>query len=71
MLPPIAAALSRFLAGLRYPTLFKLCLLVAAVSWLWPFDPLPFVDEILSLLLLALLARWKQPKAEPLPKQIR
>lgn len=57
--------IAAYLERLRFPTLFKLTALVAAVSWLWPFDPLPFVDEMLSLLALAVLARWRRPDPPP------
>lgn len=61
---PVAALISRFVARLRYPTLFKLTLALAAISWLWPFDPIPFVDEIVTALALTLLARWKRDDGE-------
>lgn len=61
---PVTAVLTRFIDRLRFPTLFKITLALAAVSWLWPFDPIPFVDEILTALALALLARWKRPDSE-------
>lgn len=58
---PIAAVLTKFIDRLRFPTLFRLTLALAAISWLWPFDPIPFIDEIVTALALALLARWKRP----------
>lgn len=57
-------ALTGFAAELRFPTLFKLTVGLLLVSWLWPFDPLPFVDEILTALATLLLASWKKERQE-------
>lgn len=61
--------LADYAADLRFPTLFKITVLLALVSWLWPFDPIPFIDEILTALATVLLASWKrerQARQEPL-----
>jgi hypothetical protein len=47
---------------LRHPTLFKLTAAAFAVSVLWPFDPIPFIDEIVLGLGTLLLANWKSRK---------
>lgn len=52
---------------LRYPTLFKLTAAAFAVSVLWPFDPIPFIDEIVLGLGTLLLASWKQRKPDVSP----
>lgn len=59
------AALADYAAKLRFPTLFKITLLLAMVSWLWPFDPIPFIDEILTALATVLLASWKRERTQP------
>lgn len=51
--------LLRWAGKLRYPTLFKLTATLFAISLLWPFDPIPLVDEILLGLGTLLLANWK------------
>jgi len=57
----------------RFPTLFKLTAAAFAISLLWPFDPIPFIDEIalgLGTLVLASWKRRKQPEARaPLVQQ--
>lgn len=45
---------------LRYPTLFKFTAIAFAISMLWPFDPVPFIDELVLGLGTLLLANWKQ-----------
>lgn len=57
-------ALTAFAAELRFPTLFKLTLGLMLVSWLWPFDPIPFIDEILTALATLLLASWKKERQQ-------
>ncbi|MBB1089167.1 hypothetical protein H4F99_11810 [Lysobacter sp. SG-8] len=47
---------------LRHPTLFKLTAVAFAISVLWPFDPIPFIDEIVLGLGTLLLANWKDRK---------
>ena len=44
---------------LTYPTLFKFTAIAFAISILWPFDPIPFIDEIVLGLGTLLLANWK------------
>jgi lauroyl/myristoyl acyltransferase len=39
---------------LRHPTLFKLAAALFAISVLWPFDPIPLIDE----LVLGLATLW-------------
>nr|WP_225444662.1 DUF6116 family protein [Pseudomarimonas arenosa] len=53
---------------MRHPTLFKLMLGLMLLSWLWPFDPIPFIDEVLTLCATLWLAGWKK-KPTPLPNQ--
>ena len=55
-----------FARRLRYPTLFKVTAVLFAISVLWPFDPIPLIDEILLGLGTLLLANWKDRKA-PVP----
>ncbi|MCK7594780.1 DUF6116 family protein [Pseudomarimonas salicorniae] len=59
--------LGDYAADLRFPTLFKITLLLALVSWLWPFDPIPFIDEILTALATVLFASWKRERSEKNP----
>ena len=56
---PLLAPFLAFARRLRYPTLFKVTAALFAVSLLWPFDPIPLVDEILLGLGTLLLANWK------------
>lgn len=59
----IRSLVTRFAAGLRYPTLFKLVGLLFVVDFFMP-DLVPFVDEILlglGTLLLGALRLRKQP----------
>lgn len=44
---------------LRHPTLFKLTAAAFAISVLWPFDPIPFIDEIVLGLATIWLASRK------------
>ncbi len=70
MANPLLLPFLEWARGLRYPTLFKLTAVAFAISVLWPFDPLPFVDEIVLGLGTLLLANWKQRKAQqPLPER--
>lgn len=52
---------------LRHPTLFKLTAAAFAISVLWPFDPIPFIDEIVLGLGTLLLANWKSRGAANTP----
>ncbi len=45
---------------LRYPTLFKVTAIAFAISILWPFDPIPLIDELVLGLSTLLLANWKR-----------
>jgi hypothetical protein len=47
---------------LRHPTLFKLTAAAFAISVLWPFDPIPLIDElVLGLATLWLGSRRSSP----------
>lgn len=67
MANPLLLPLLNWARGLRYPALFKLTATAFAISVLWPFDPIPFIDEIVLGLGTLLLANWKSRKhgAEP------
>jgi hypothetical protein len=59
----IRSLVTRFAAGLRYPTLFKLVGLLFVIDFFLP-DLVPFVDEILlglGTLLLGSLRTRKRP----------
>lgn len=62
MANPLLLPLLNWARGLRFPTLFKLTAFAFAVSVLWPFDPVPFIDEIVLGLGTLLLANWKHRK---------
>lgn len=64
-MPMPLAWLRAFLGRLRSPTLFGLSVALFLLSWLWPFDPIPFVDEVLTLALTLLLANWKRGRKTP------
>lgn len=57
---PLTAPLVGFASKLRFPTLFKITLALMLVSWLWPFDPIPFIDEIVTALATLVLANWRR-----------
>lgn len=61
---PLVLPLLNWARGLRYPVLFKLTAIAFAISLLWPFDPVPFIDEIVLGLGTILLANWKR-RGEP------
>lgn len=61
---PLLAPLLAFARRLRYPTLFKVTIVLFVISLLVP-DPLPFIDEILLGLGTLLLANWKDRDAAP------
>lgn len=68
MASPLLLPLLGWARRLRYPTLFKVTAVAFAISVLWPFDPIPLVDEIVLGLGTLLLANWKNRKAPtPLP----
>jgi len=63
----IGGLVTRFAAGLRYPTLFGLVAALFVIDLLLP-DLVPFVDEILlalGTLLLGSLRRRRAPPLEP------
>lgn len=62
MASPLLLPLLNWARKLRYPTLFKLTAIAFAISVLWPFDPIPLIDEIVLGLGTLLLANWKQRK---------
>lgn len=66
MTHPLTGPLVGFASRLRFPTLFKVTVALMLVSWLWPFDPLPFLDEIATALAALVLATWKR-KDGPAP----
>jgi len=59
MANPLLLPLLAWARRLRYPTLFKFTAIAFAISVLWPFDPIPFIDEIVLGLGTLLLANWK------------
>ncbi|MGY1409099.1 MULTISPECIES: DUF6116 family protein [unclassified Luteimonas] len=63
MANPLLLPLLNWARGLRYPTLFKVTAFAFAISVLLPFDPIPFIDEIVLGLGTLLLANWKHRKA--------
>lgn len=63
MANPLLLPLFNWARKLRHPTLFKLTAAAFAISVLWPFDPIPFIDEIVLGLGTLLLASWKNRKA--------
>lgn len=64
MANPLLLPLLNWARKLRYPTLFKLTAFLFALSFLWPFDPIPFIDEIVLGLGTLLLANWKRRGSE-------
>jgi hypothetical protein len=67
MAHPLTGPLLGFASRLRFPTLFKITLTLMLVSWLWPFDPIPFIDEIVTALATLVLASWKLPSRDAEP----
>ena len=61
---PLTAPIVAFASRLRHPTLFKITVALMLVSWLWPFDPLPLVDEIATALAVLVLGSWKRVAPE-------
>jgi hypothetical protein len=61
----IGRIVTRFAAGLRYPTLFKLVSALFVVDLFMP-DLIPFLDEILLALGTLLLAALRKRRAAPL-----
>lgn len=64
MANPFLLPLLGWARKLRHPTLFKVTAIAFAISVLWPFDPIPFIDEIVLGLGTLLLANWKNRKAD-------
>ncbi len=65
---PLTGPALGFASRLRHPTLFKLTVALMLVSWLWPFDPIPFIDEIATALAVMVLGNWHrrdEPPANP------
>jgi hypothetical protein len=63
----IGGLVTRFAAGLRYPTLFGLVAALFVIDLLVP-DLIPFIDEILlalGTLLLGSLRRRRAPPPDP------
>ena len=72
MVLPVLGVVSTYLSRLRHPTLFKLMAGLMLVSWLWPFDPIPFIDEIITLTATLWLSQLKKPdpaKPADIPKR--
>jgi hypothetical protein len=55
----IGGLVSRFAAGLRFPTLFKVCAALFLVDLVVP-DVIPFADEILLALLTLMVAAFRK-----------
>ncbi|WP_372014200.1 DUF6116 family protein [Pseudoxanthomonas sp. 10H] len=62
---PLMLPFLEWARGLRYPTLFKVTAAAFAISLLWPFDPIPLLDELVFGLGTLLLANWKRRKDPP------
>lgn len=62
---PLTGPAVGFASRLRFPTLFKITIALMLVSWLWPFDPIPFIDEIVTALATLVLANWRRKDAPP------
>jgi hypothetical protein len=60
----IGRVITRFAAGLRFPTLFKLCAALFLVDLFIP-DVIPFADEILLALLTLLVGAFRTRVASP------
>jgi hypothetical protein len=55
---PLAALITRFLPGIRYPWLFAILAGLFAIDLATP-DPIPFLDEIVLAVLTFLAASWR------------
>ena len=62
---PLLGPFLAYAGRLRFPTLFKVTVGLMLVSWLWPFDPIPFIDEIVTALSVMVLANWRKPAPRP------
>lgn len=65
MANPFTAPVVGWASRLRFPTLFKLTVALMLISWLWPFDPIPFIDEIATALAVLVLGSWKNGDRPP------
>ena len=63
----IGPMVTRFAAGLRFPTLFKLVAALFVVDLFVP-DVIPFMDEILLALGTLLLGSLRRRRASPVAK---
>lgn len=61
----IGGLVTRFAAGLRYPTLFGLVAALFVIDLIVP-DLIPFIDEILLALGTLLLGSLRKRRARPL-----
>jgi len=57
---PLTSLVERFASRLRFPQLFILVSVLFLISFAIPFDPIPFIDEILLALLTVLLGSLKK-----------
>ena len=62
---PFTATLVAIASRVRHPTLCKITVALMLVSWLWPFDPLPLVDEVATALAVLVLGSWKRGEVPP------
>ena len=65
----IGGLVTRFAAGLRYPTLFGLVAALFVIDLLVP-DLVPFIDEILLALGTLLLGSLRRRRAPPLDPDV-
>ena len=70
MANPLVLPFLEWARRLRFPTLFKLTAAAFAISVLWPFDPIPFIDEIALGLGTLVLANWKRRKDPDPPRPV-
>lgn len=61
----LLAPFLRWAGRLRHPALFKLTAFAFAISVLWPFDPIPLIDEIVLGLATLMFASWKNRERSP------
>ena len=64
----IGKLVSRFAAGLRFPTLFKVCAALFLVDLVIP-DVIPFADEILLALLTLMVGAFRKRSGAPAASQ--
>jgi hypothetical protein len=62
---PLTAPLVAYLSRLAHPTLFKVMVGLMLLSWLWPFDPLPLIDEIATAVAVLWLGNWRRKESPP------